>query len=263
MIWSRVKCLNQSIKRGKSSESNYSLGNQFCLQTFQRHEKNRFTFGPNIPGWYRLSITFKSERIFIRRGFIYIFRKLTAFIRVSFSIVGFSIGNYCGLAPSGIIYRLWGEGEVGHLCCITTNSPDPSLRDPRRLCSIMMIPPPHCSHFSIIPPPFQFCNSPQCKRLISASSCYKLAIVYPTSHVWFSVKVDGGWRGRGKGETNLYFPALTPLLTFDLRTPPWYKLISLPSLPLSLKLKMAAIIFVMKLLSTRSPKLRLLSRLIL
>ena len=39
MIWSRVKCLNQSIKRGKSSESNYSLGNQFCLQTFQRHEK--------------------------------------------------------------------------------------------------------------------------------------------------------------------------------------------------------------------------------
>ena len=153
MIWSRVKCRNQSIKRGKSSESNYSLGNQFCLQTFQRHEKNRFTFGPNIPGWYRLSITFKSERIFIRRGFIYIFRKLTAFIRVSFSIVGFSIGNYCGLAPSGIIYRLWGEGEVGHLCCITTNSPDPSLRDPRRLCSIMMIPPPSLQPLFYYPPP--------------------------------------------------------------------------------------------------------------
>ena len=123
--------------------------------------------------------------------------------------------------------------------------------------------PPLIAATFLLSPPFQFCNSPQCKRLISASSCYKLAIVYPTSHVWFSVKVDGGWRGRGKGETYLYFPALTPLLTFDLRTPPWYKFISLPSLPLSLKLKMAAIIFVMKLLSTRSPKLRQLSRLIL
>lgn len=132
MIWSRVKCRNQSIKRGESSESNYSLGNQFCLQTFRRHEKNRFTFGPNIPGWYRLSITFKSERIFIRRGFIYIFRKLTAFIRISFSTVGFSIGNYYGLAPDGIIYRLWGEGEVGQSIFVASrqNSPDPSKWTP-------------------------------------------------------------------------------------------------------------------------------------
>ena len=43
--------------------------------------------------------------------------------------------------------------------------------------------------------------------------------------------------------------------------PPWYKFISLPSLSLPLKSKMAVIIFVMKLLSTRSPKLGLLCRL--
>ena len=29
---------------------------------------------------------------------------------------------------------------------------------------------------------------------------YKLAIVYPTSHVRFGVRVDGGDRGRGKAE---------------------------------------------------------------
>ena len=46
-----------------------------------------------------------------------------------------------------------------------------------------------------------------------------------------------------------------------LKRPPWYKFISLPSLPLPLKSKMAVIIFVMKLLSTRSPKLGLLCRL--
>ena len=149
MIWSRVKCRNQSIKRGKSSESNYSLGNQFCLQTFQRHEKNRFTFGPNIPGWYRLSITFKSERIFIRRGFIYIFRKLTAFIRVSFSTVGFSIGNYYGLAPDGIIYRLWGEGEVGQSIFVASRQ-----NGPRKALQYSDDPPP--------PPPLQpfFCYPP-------------------------------------------------------------------------------------------------------
>ena len=44
---------------------------------------------------------------------------------------------------------------------------------------------------------------------------------------------------------------------FWLSTAPWYKLLSLPSLPLPLKSKMAAIIFVKKILSTRSPKLRL------
>ena len=40
--------------------------------------------------------------------------------------------------------------------------------------------------------------------------------------------------------------------------PPWYKFISHPDLPLLLKSKMAVIIFVVILLSTRSPKLRLL-----
>ena len=216
MIWSRVKCRNQSIKRGESSESNYSLGNQFCLQTFQRHEKNRFTFGPNIPGWYRLSITFKSERIFIRRGFIYIFRKLTAFIRVSFSIVGFSIGNCCGLAPSGIIYPLWEEGEVGYLCCITTKFTGSFLRDPIRLCSILMIPPPpHCSHFSIILPPFQFCNSPHCKRLISPQ-CKRLIIIQPAMFD-FQSKWTVGEGGGGREKLIFTSPPspLSLLLTFE------------------------------------------------
>ena len=41
-----------------------------------------------------------------------------------------------------------------------------------------------------------------------------------------------------------------------IRSAPWKKFLSLPSLPLPLKLKMAAIIFVKKILSTRSLKLR-------
>ena len=59
----------------------------------------------------------------------------------------------------------------------------------------------------------------------------------------------------GKYVNYIYFkcPAGPPL--------PWYKFISLPSLPLPLKSKMAAIISVMKSLSTRSPKLHLLYRL--
>lgn len=196
MIWSRVKCRNQSIKRGESSESNYSLGNQFCLQTFQRHEKNRFTFGPNIPGWYRLSITFKSERIFIRRGFIYIFRKLTAFIRVSFSIVGFSIGNCCGLAPSGIIYPLWGEGEVGYLCCITTKFTGSLIRDPIRLCSILMIPPPpHCSHFSIILPPFNSVIA----RIASVLLARSASVLLLSNQPCLIFSQSGRW-GKGEGE---------------------------------------------------------------
>ena len=68
---------------------------------------------------------------------------------------------------------------------------------------------------------------------------------------------EAGELGRGKSS----FPYPHPLLIFDRRPPPRYKLISLPSLKLPLKLKMTAIIFVMKLLSTRSPKLRLLYRL--
>ena len=43
---------------------------------------------------------------------------------------------------------------------------------------------------------------------------------------------------------------------------PWYKFRSLPSLPLPFSSKMAAIIFAKKRLSTHSPKLRVLFRLI-
>ena len=44
--------------------------------------------------------------------------------------------------------------------------------------------------------------------------------------------------------TSQYLPHPTPLLIYDRRSPPWYKFLSLPSLPLSLKSKMAANIFV-------------------
>ena len=45
-------------------------------------------------------------------------------------------------------------------------------------------------------------------------------------------------------------PISTPPLIFDCQPPSWYKFLSLPSLPLPLKSKMAAIIFVKKILST-------------
>ena len=60
------------------------------------------------------------------------------------------------------------------------------------------------------------------------------------------------------GRRNLHFPTPNPLLPFLPSTAPWYKFLSLPSLTLPLKSKMAAIIFVRKMLSTRSPKLHLL-----
>ena len=72
--------------------------------------------------------------------------------------------------------------------------------------------------------------------------------------------MDGGGRGRGRGRVIFTPPTPTPLLSSPL-LPPWYKFIPLPSLPLPLKLKIAAIIFNMNLLSTRSPKLRFLCRL--
>ena len=62
------------------------------------------------------------------------------------------------------------------------------------------------------------------------------------------------------GRRNLHFPIPTSLLFFDRRPSSWYRFPSLPSLPLPLKWKMAAIIFVKKVLSTRSPKLRLTCR---
>ena len=63
------------------------------------------------------------------------------------------------------------------------------------------------------------------------------------------------------GRRNLHLPTPNPLLIFDRRPPPWYKFLSLPSLQLPLKSKMAAIIFVKEILSSRSPKSRLLCRL--
>ena len=61
---------------------------------------------------------------------------------------------------------------------------------------------------------------------------------------------------------NLHFPTSIPLLIFDWQPPPWYKFLSLLSLLLPLKSKMVAIIFVTKILSSRSPKLHLLCRLV-
>ena len=76
-------------------------------------------------------------------------------------------------------------------------------------------------------------------------------------------------RKTSKETSNLQSPTPTPLLIFDCRPPPWCKFFFSHSLPLPLKSKMAAIVFVekkkklvsKKILSTRSPILRLLCRL--
>ena len=75
-------------------------------------------------------------------------------------------------------------------------------------------------------------------------------------HLEWTVGVGGG----GGEKRRVIFTPLPPPLSSPL-LPPWYKFIPLPSLPLPLKLKIAAIIFNMNLLSTRSPKLRFLCRL--
>ena len=64
----------------------------------------------------------------------------------------------------------------------------------------------------------------------------------------WTVGVGGG--GGEERNRDLHSPTPTPLLIFDRRPPPWYKFIPFPSRPLPLKPKMAAIMFVMKLLST-------------
>ena len=70
----------------------------------------------------------------------------------------------------------------------------------------------------------------------------------------FDLKMEAA-EGDGAGkDKNIHSP--TPLLIFDHRSPN-----SLPSLPLPLKSKMAAIIFTKKILNTRCPKLRQLCRL--
>ena len=68
--------------------------------------------------------------------------------------------------------------------------------------------------------------------------------------------------GVGGGGENLHSSTSTLLLLiFDRRPPPQYKFLSLPSLPLPLKSKMVAIVFVQKISCTRSPKLSLFFRL--
>ena len=73
--------------------------------------------------------------------------------------------------------------------------------------------------------------------------------------------MDSGGKGKGKGKGekgDFHSPTSPPpflILTVDRRPPPWYKFLFLPSVPLPLKTKMAAI----KILSTRPPELRLLS----
>ena len=49
-----------------------------------------------------------------------------------------------------------------------------------------------------------------CRRLIRASERYKLAIVYPTGHIWFGVRVDGRGRGLGRARKR-----------FDFSSVPW------------------------------------------
>ena len=69
----------------------------------------------------------------------------------------------------------------------------------------------------------------------------------------FDLKMEAA-EGEGAGkDKNIHSP--TPLLIFDHRSPN-----SLPSLPLPLKSKMAAIIFTKKILNTCCPKLRQLCR---
>ena len=86
-------------------------------------------------------------------------------------------------------------------------------------------------------------------------------------HIWLVIEFKRSnqellsWANRNfqnnntSGRRNLHSPTPTPLLIFDCRLPPWYKFLSLPSLPQPLKLKIVAKIFVKKILSTRSPKL--------
>ena len=70
----------------------------------------------------------------------------------------------------------------------------------------------------------------------------------------FDLKMEAA-EGEGAGkDKNIHSP--TPILIFDHRSPN-----SLPSLPLPLKSKMAAIIFTKKILNTCCPKLRQLCRL--
>ena len=81
----------------------------------------------------------------------------------------------------------------------------------------------------------------------------KLAVVYSTGHIyiWFGGEGSCGEGGRGSSPPHLRPspPTSTSLHILDRRLPLWYKFLSLPSPPLPLKKKMAAIIFDKKILS--------------
>ena len=81
----------------------------------------------------------------------------------------------------------------------------------------------------------------------------KLAVVYSTGHIyiWFGGEGSSGEGGRGSSLSHLRPspPTSTSLHILDRRLPLWYKFLSLPSPPLPLKKKMAAIIFDKKILS--------------
>ena len=81
----------------------------------------------------------------------------------------------------------------------------------------------------------------------------KLAVVYSTGHIyiWFGGEGSSGEGGRGSSLPHLRpsTPTSTSLHILDRRLPLWYKFLSLPSPPLPLKKKMAAIIFDKKILS--------------
>lgn len=92
-----------------------------------------------------------------------------------------------------------------------------------------------------------------CRRLIRASKCYNLAIVYSTGMIDLELEWPLG-ELEGKGE----FLLPHPFFPFDRHSPPWCKFLFL-SQP-SAAVKIIAIIFTETVLSTRTPKLRLLFR---
>ena len=83
----------------------------------------------------------------------------------------------------------------------------------------------------------------------------------PIQQAMYDLEIEAAEGGGGGAERRNIFPIPNPPLVFDRPPPPWKKFLSLPSLPLLLTSKMAAIIIAEKILSTRSPKLRLLCRL--
>ena len=108
------------------------------------------------------------------------------------------------------------------------------------------------------PMAFVFSNVPQ-----HSQANYEIARFFQEAQekiVWLEKEQEDA---RSDIKVIFYFPTPNPLPNFYCRSTPWYKFLSLPSLPLPWKPKMAVIIFAKKILSTRSPKLRLLCWLVL